>query len=143
MVGTRKSYLVLLADDSEDDRFFLKRALASLPVVKICEETTDGEDAIDYLSAQGPYADRTKYPFPDLLLLDLNMPRKSGYEVLEWIKSRHFKNLPVFVVSNSLQDTDRQRCNELGASAVYPKGITDTEHADLIAKIEKQIKDAS
>src|SRR5438045_2595978 len=70
--------LVLVAEDSEDDRWFLRRAFQQVSILKLIAEVEDGEQAIDYLSGRGPYADRGKYPLPQLLLSDLKMPKVGG-----------------------------------------------------------------
>ena len=143
MGGMKKSYSVLMADDSPDDRFFIKRHLGELPNVLICGEVEDGVEAISYLAGEGLYADRVRYPFPDLLLLDLKMPRKGGYEVLDWIKSQSFSDLTVFVVSNSDLSEDRLKCRLLGASAFCPKGLSVMEQALFMVELEKWIQSRS
>jgi CheY-like chemotaxis protein len=83
-----KLFNVLIADDSEVDRFLLKRAIANIaPQLRVVDEFTSGDGVIAYLSGETPYGDREKYPLPDLLVLDSRMPGKGGIEVLEWLKS--------------------------------------------------------
>jgi CheY-like chemotaxis protein len=79
-------FKVLLADDLEDDRILLKLALAHTSFIHIVGETSDGIETIAYLQGEGKYADREKHPYPDLLLLDLKMPKRDGFEVLKWIR---------------------------------------------------------
>jgi CheY-like chemotaxis protein len=76
----------------------------------------DGEQALEYLAGQGPFADRKRHPLPVLVLLDINMPKKSGLEVLEWTR-RHprFKSLPVLILTSSSRPEDREKARELGA----------------------------
>jgi len=111
----------LVAEDAESDVLFLRRAIeqagADLPIVVVM----DGQQTIDYLSGRGPYGDRTRYPMPSVLLLDLKMPRKSGLEVLEWMKSERLESPKVIVMTSSDQPGDVHRAYELGAVAYIVK----------------------
>src|SRR5436190_1152068 len=115
MKGAKEFYSVLLADDSEDDRLFTRLAFRNHPRLVIVEEVTNGEETIAYLSGTGVYSDRRRYPFPDLLLLDLRMPRFDGFEVLEWLQRQQFRDLKVVVVSGSFLPPDIARTLALGA----------------------------
>ncbi len=96
----------------------------------------DGQQLVDYLSAIGIYADRNAYPLPGLLLLDLKMPRKGGFEVLVWLKSRpDLAELPVVVLSSSAQDSDIQQAHELGADGYQIK----PHNADDLVEILRQL----
>lgn len=132
-----KRLSVLLVDDSKDDRFFIRRILSKHPQLSVCGEAEDGEDAIAYLQGEMRYANRMEYPFPDLLILDLKMPRKTGYEVLEWVKGSPFSDLPIFVLSGSSLETDRIRCLELGAKAYCSKTVNLRDQGNVIRVIEK------
>src|SRR3954464_4141460 len=78
---------LLIVDDSEDDRFFLERELKkALPRCSIVGIVYDGEAAIDYLSGARRFADRSIFPLPDVIVLDLKMPRVNGYDVLRWLR---------------------------------------------------------
>lgn len=94
--------ILLIADDDPDDLFFVREALGKLcPSLRLFA-VPDGQEAVDYLSGAGPYADRAKSPLPDHLLLDLKLPRRTGLEVLAWIRSRPgLRRLPVTVISGS------------------------------------------
>ena len=88
---------LLLVEDSEDDVVLLKRALKRYPEIGLVGSAEDGDIAIGYLSGSGEYADRAKHPLPDLMILDLKMPRRNGLEVLEWM--RDLKPRPRVAVS--------------------------------------------
>lgn len=108
---------VLYAEDDVDDVFFLRYAweLAQVPHPLI--DVRNGQQALDYLDGQGRYADRQQHPLPCLVLLDLNMPGKSGFEVLRWIRQHpRLQSLKVVVVSGSNQETDIETAQRLGAT---------------------------
>jgi CheY-like chemotaxis protein len=82
----------------------------------------DGQEAVDYLAGNKPYNDRTAYPFPALVLLDLKMPRMSGFDVLAWLADRsEFKHLPLVVLSSSSDDSDREKARLMGAKEYFVK----------------------
>jgi len=113
---------ILWAEDDENDVLLFRRAFekASLPHRLI--DVGDGQEAVDYLAGEPPHDDRTRFPLPDLLLLDLKMPRLGGFEVLAWIQERpEFKGLPAVVLSSSNQERDIQRARSLGASDYFVK----------------------
>ena len=88
----------------------------------------DGQEVLDYLAGEGPYSDRTRYPFPSLLLLDIKMPRLNGFDVLSWLQERpEFSQLPIVVLTTSNLDEDIKRAKELGADEyrVKPSGMKD------------------
>jgi CheY-like chemotaxis protein len=127
---------VLYAEDEEDDSFFMKRAFAEAGISHPLKIVDDGQEAIDYLSGTGRYADRNEYPLPCLLLLDLNLPRKSGLEVLKWIRNdTSISTLPVIVLTSSLQDADIHRAYVQGANAYLVKPSAPDELAQIVKTI--------
>jgi CheY-like chemotaxis protein len=106
---------VLYADDEPDDIFFMHHVweLAEIPNPLI--DVNNGKLAIDYLAGEGAFADRNKYPLPCLLLLDLNMPDKSGFDVLRWIRGDPArKSLKVVIISGSNRESDMKEAQDLG-----------------------------
>lgn len=98
---------VLLAEDSPDDRFLIERAIRRSGLELSLQSVPDGEQAIAYLAGEGDYGDRDRHPLPRLVLLDWKLSRRSGLEVLRWIRSRpHLDALPVVVLTASGEDGD-------------------------------------
>src|SRR2546426_595611 len=75
---------ILLVDDSENDRLFMRVAFKKANFNWPIQELHDGDEAIAYLKGDGHYSDRSKFPLPAVLLLDLNIPKKNGFDVLKW-----------------------------------------------------------
>jgi CheY-like chemotaxis protein len=113
---------ILLADDNADDVLLTQLALKKARLANPLQIVRDGEEAIAYLSGVGRYFDRDKYPFPILLLLDLNMPRLNGFDVLNWLRGQSFRNhLLVAVSTDSDSGPSVRRAYELGADSYLIK----------------------
>ena len=107
---------VLIAEDNEDDALLVQRALKHNGLPRPPHIVQDGAGAIDYLHGNGPYADRVAHPFPDLVLLDLKMPRVSGFEVLQWLNEHpDYRVIPTIVWSASADRRDVKHAFCLGA----------------------------
>jgi CheY-like chemotaxis protein len=102
--------------------FLLKREFEQAGITSPLNVVIDGQMAIDYLSGKAQFADRLKYPLPWLVLSDLKLPKKSGLEVLQWIRQQpHLKKLVVVVFSSSALPQDVDLAYELGANAYIQK----------------------
>ena len=115
-----KGFLPLVVEDNPDQVFFLKRALekASLPCP--LQIMTDGSETIAYLSGEGDFADRDRHPLPTLMILDLRLPKRSGLEVLQWVRRQpHFLRLPIFILTTSPEHFETAMA--LGASDYFTK----------------------
>jgi CheY-like chemotaxis protein len=132
----KEKYGVLLVDDSDDDRLFMRRILRVNPRFVVVGEAIDGEDAIAYLGGKGEFENRRAHPFPDVVLLDLKMPRVTGHEVLEWLRTQSIDGLFVAVVSGSFLPEDVARSMELGADAYYKKDALKQRLEAMVLEIE-------
>jgi CheY-like chemotaxis protein len=113
---------ILLAKDNEDYALLLQRAIRTANIGANLQIVSDGQEAVDYLAGAEPYADRTRHPFPKLVLLDLKMPRMDGFEVLTAVRTRlGFTQLPVIVLTHSDNPADIKRAYELGATSYFRK----------------------
>jgi len=129
---------VLYAEDEENDVFFLKRAFREVGILHPLVIVPDGQQAIDYCAGQGSYADRDEHPLPCLMLLDLNMPGKSGMQVLQWVRHEScLPTLPIIILTSSLQDSDLELAYRQGANAYLVKP---SQPAELLV-MAKSIKD--
>jgi CheY-like chemotaxis protein len=116
---------ILIAEDEDDEAILLQRALKKAAITNPIRRVKNGEQAIEYLAASGAFADRAEYPLPLLVLLDLNMPKKSGFEVLAWIRAQpSLKSLAVDILSGSCREEDIEKALLLGANLYLKKPIT-------------------
>jgi len=124
---------ILIAEDEDDEAFLLQRALTKAAILNPVQRVKNGMEAIEYLSGAGRYGDRERFPVPAIVLLDLNMPKKSGFEVLEWIRQQPgLGALAVDVFSGSSRAEDIERALRLGANLYLKKPITMSELDDLL-----------
>ncbi len=111
----------LLVEDDEDDAFFMKRAFRDAGLKNTLQIVNDGEQAIHYLAGENGFADRQKFPLPDMIFLDLKMPGLNGFDVLRWVRSKQRSNVKIAVLTSSPEDIDRQKARELGADCYLLK----------------------
>ena len=110
-----------MEDDANDLRL-IRKALRRTNFLNPVEVVRDGESALDYLLGKGEYADRNRYPLPELVLLDLNLPKYSGFEILEKLGSQpNLSRLPVIVLTSSTKSADINRAYDLGANSYLVK----------------------
>ena len=114
---------ILYAEDDPHDIFFLKRSLGDAQIMNPLQIARDGQEAIDYLGATGNFAG-SALPCPCLVLLDLKMPHKNGFEVLEWMRSQpRLRCVPVIILTGSAQHEDMERAYLLGANSYLIKPL--------------------
>lgn len=129
--------LVLLVEDDPCDARLIVRAFSKARIINPVETVTDGEMAVAYLSGQPPYDDRTRYPLPVLVLLDLKLPKLDGFEVLRWVRSHSMlRRLPIVVLTSSSLSADVGKAYELGANSYLVKPVGTNELIDLLKTVE-------
>ena len=115
---------ILLVEDTRDDVLLIQRAFRKATLNVRMHVVNDGEAAVDYLAGNGTYADREQHPLPMLVLLDLKLPRRSGFDVLTWIRQQPLlKRLPVVILTSSEQMQDVNRAYDLGANTYLLKPV--------------------
>ena len=113
---------VLVAEDNENDVLILRHVFSKLSTDVFLAFVNDGEEAIKYLRGENGFSDRAKHPFPDVLLLDLKMPRLDGFDVLAWLRNHPpLHRLRVIVFTSSGHDMDVEKAYDLGASSYFRK----------------------
>ena len=118
------AHTLLLVEDSPDDAFFLEYELKKTGIKAQVRVVQDGQEALDYLTGRGKYADRSEFPVPTVLLLDLKLPFLSGFDVLTRMRAHpESSRLPVFVLTGSSEARDRGRAMELGARGYFVKPL--------------------
>jgi len=129
--------VILLAEDDPNDVLLIQRAFQRNYVANPVQVVRDGEEALAYLSGQAPFADRERHPLPVLMLMDLKMPRKSGLEVLAWVRHQPgLKRLPIIVLTSSNQSPDINRAYELGANSYLVKPAGFDSLLDLVKNLD-------
>jgi len=135
---------ILVAEDDPTDAYFFERAFrrAGLPVT--LHFVRDGQEVLDYLQGEGQFADRTRYPLPQLLLLDLKMPRLDGFDVLEWVRKQpSMSGVLIVIFSSSEEPRDINRAYGLGANSYLVKPHSMAELTALVGQFKKYWQEAN
>jgi CheY-like chemotaxis protein len=135
--------LILIVDDRVDDQQLLIRMLRRLGVMNPVSMLSDGHEAIRYFNGDSQYADRTQYPLPAVVFLDLKLPVVSGFEVLDWMHGTSVKrNSHIFIYSEIGNVTNVRRIYSLGADSFLRKPVQELDLMNLIYHFPKywQIK---
>lgn len=121
---TAKTTTILHVEDDPNDTLLFQHACNKAGVIFDLQAVSDGDQAIAYLRGANDFSDRMKHPFPKLILLDLKMPRVSGFDVLTWLQTENlFKEVPVVVLTSSNHDADVKRAYDLGAKSYLVKPV--------------------
>ena len=115
--------LVLLVEDDPADARLVQRAFLKIHAPIRVSRLTDGDEAVAYLNGDPPFHNRTQHPLPMVVLLDIKMPRRSGLEVLEWLRSKTspLRRMPVVILTSSKHSVDINRAYELGVNSYLTK----------------------
>ena len=126
---------VLLVEDDVSDFRLIQRAFAkikpSIPMLRL----THGDEAVAYLAGDAPYENRSLHPIPCVLLLDMKLPRRSGFEVLEWIRMQDsaLKRIPIIMLTSSSHQVDVNKAYELGVNSYLVKPSNNSELEQLVS----------
>jgi CheY-like chemotaxis protein len=114
--------IILLVEDNPDDAQLITRAFERVGVENPVRRLRDGEEAMAYLAGIGSYADRVKNPIPAVILLDLNLPKFNGYQLMVWLRTQpEIKRIPVVVLTESNDTTSINRAYDAGANSYLVK----------------------
>lgn len=130
--------IILLVEDEASDVFLMQRAFDKVKLVNPVQTVPDGDQAISYLKGQGQYRNREQHPLPEIIFLDLKMPRRSGLEVLAWIREQEppIRRIPIVVLTSSKQSNDVNRAYELGANSYLVKPAAFEGLIDMVKALE-------
>lgn len=127
---------ILQAEDDDDAILLFNYALNRSEMMADLQVVHDGEEAISYLLGKAPYDDRTRYPLPNVVVIDLNMPKRDGFQVLEWIRSQpQFDSIPVYVLSVSAEGEKVDQAMKLGATGYFTKAKLFVKMIDELKKL--------
>ena len=128
---------ILIADDDAQDAMLVRMAAQRAGLGLRLETVVDGQQAIDYLMGRNRYVDRQTHPFPSMMLLDLKMPRLSGFDVLDFIRREpELRRLPVVIFSSSDDPKDIQRAYDAGANSYLCKPHSNDDLSALLKALE-------
>ena len=128
---------VLLVEDNIDDVLLTQRAFRKAGVQASLQVAADGDEAVAYLRGDGAYGDRTAHPMPALVLLDWKLPKRSGREVLQWVRQQpQFVALPVVVLTSSREQEDIDRAYGAGANSYLQKPVMLENLTELSSRLE-------
>ncbi len=123
---------LLYAEDDPDDVLLLRHALRKAGVALNLVTASDGQEVVDYLSGSGKFAERTQFPLPSLLLLDIHLPKRSGLEVLKWVRQHPTLDaLVVLMFTSSELDLDVYGSYRLRANGYLVKPTTPSRLVEL------------
>ncbi len=125
MEQNEKKPIILLVEDSEEDYYTTKRAFSKAGLANELHRVKDGAEALAYLFSEAPFDNEGVHPTPNVILLDLNLPKIDGTEVLKKIKSDDkLKKIPVVVLTSSSDPKDIDMCYQLGANSYMQKPVS-------------------
>jgi len=132
--------VILLVEDDPNDALIAQRFLRTAGITHRVVHVNDGWEAMLYLAGKTPFNDRSAWPLPVLVLLDLKLPKYTGFDVLTWLHTRpELSKLPVVVLTGSVYAEDRRRATELGAIGFEIKPVDTTEFIAIANRIRPHL----
>ncbi len=133
----KQKNVLLLAEDDDDHYFLIKNAFQGAQLEFELFRVTNGVELLDYLHHEGNFRDPEKNPRPSMIILDLNMPKKDGRAVLKEIsEDNHLKNIPITILTTSINEEDRINSYNLGAKFFIKKPVLYKEYVNIIKNLE-------
>lgn len=130
--------VLLYVEDEKGDVFFMRYAFDQIGASVSLQIAATGSEAIDYLSGTGVYADRTAHPLPTIILLDINLPGISGFDVLKWLREQpQYTQLPVIMFSSSIRPEDLQKARDLGATRYIEKPASGLDFTGVAEELQR------
>ena len=127
---------ILLVEDNPDDEALTLRALKKHNFAHTVDVVHDGAEALDYVFCKGEYAERDKSQMPQLILLDIKLPKVDGLEVLKEIRgSQHYSHIPIVMLTTSTEESDVVRSYDNGANSFIKKPVDFNEFLDVVNKL--------
>lgn len=138
MIVTKNAPVILLVEDNSFDVQLIRSALERTPGEINLIRVDDGDKAVDYLSGVTPFNDRERYPVPVTMVLDIKLPKRSGFEVLQWLRSQEgpMKRLPTLMLTSSKHQIDINQAFDRGANAYMTKPDTIKELTSLMGELK-------
>jgi CheY-like chemotaxis protein len=134
-MNSPESAVILLVEDREDDILLIRKSFEKAELANPVYVVRNGEEAVAYLIGEEPFSNRVEHPLPDLILLDLKMPKLDGFETLLWIRHQPgIRNIPVVILTSSEQLGDVTKAYALGANSFLVKPV-DFEHSIELVKV--------
>ncbi len=128
--------VILIVEDNDDHAFFIQNAFCKARLANPTFRVTNGDEAVEYLLGEGKFANRAEYPLPSLILLDLKMPRRNGFEVLEWLRKQPgLCAIRVVVLTTSDEVREVNRAYELGANSFLVKPLNVADFMQLVQAV--------
>ena len=128
---------ILIVEDIKTDAKLIERSMRKSKIANPLKFVTDGQQAIEYLDGKQSFSDRTEFPIPIMILLDLKLPKKDGFEVLAWIKQHEsLKKIPVVVLTSSNRSPDIDRAYDLGANSYLVKPVGDDALVEMFRTLD-------
>ncbi len=130
-------HVILLVEDSDEDYYITDRAFKKAGVANHLYRCVDGADALDYIFQRDKYSDPTSAPRPNVILLDLNLPKVDGREVLKAIKSNDdLRHIPIIVLTTSIDEKDVKYCYQMGANSYIQKPVSLDRFLEAIRRLK-------